>query len=305
MKIISIDQVRERLDVERAYDYLKQGFTQLSMGRVILPPVGQLKTESGSLHIKYGMIEGQDLFVVKQATGFSENWKKQLPTGDGFMTAFCAHTGMVKALILDNGYLTDLRTALTVRYCAELYKPVSVKLVGILGTGTQALLSAEHQFKATGCRNIMLWGRTKSRVQRLKNMLHEKKFVVTVSDSAQSVFSHSDITITTTSSRKALLENEVIRDHKLIIAVGADEKGKQELSPELLNAGYRLIADHQTQCLDIGELQYYSGDRKSVVMLGANAEAPSDSVAQLTIADLTGTAVADIQITRALLSSAL
>ena len=301
MQILNKEQIKTSLNIELAYSLIKEGFRLHAWQKSILPPVGQLNLDKGSLHIKYGMIEGQDIFVVKQATGFSSNWEKNLPTGDGFISVYCAHTGLLKALLLDQGYLTDLRTALSVRYCAERYAPAKTKQIGIIGTGTQALLTAEHQFQATGCRNILLWGRNHQRVARVEKILKEKGFRVSIRSSAQDVFRGSDVVITTTASREALIQNQGVFGNKLIIAVGADEKGKRELDSDLLSGADHLFADHPKQCLLIGDLQHYTGDPTRVKLVGSELQGGRKSLSGLIVVDLTGTAVADIQISRSLL----
>ena len=43
--------------------------------------------------------------------GFFDNPKLGLPSTSGMMVLFSSQTGMLEALLLDNGYLTDIRTA--------------------------------------------------------------------------------------------------------------------------------------------------------------------------------------------------
>ena len=100
MQILNKAQIKSSLNTELAYKFIKEGFRLHANQKSVLPPVGQLNLEKGSLHIKYGMIEGQEIFVVKQATGFSSNWENNLPTGDGFISVYCVHTGLLIALLL-------------------------------------------------------------------------------------------------------------------------------------------------------------------------------------------------------------
>ena len=51
------------------------------------------------------------VFAIKVASGFYNNPGKGLPSGSGLMLAFDATTGLPETLLLDNGCLTDLRTA--------------------------------------------------------------------------------------------------------------------------------------------------------------------------------------------------
>src|SRR3546814_5255830 len=48
---------------------------------------------------------------MKMSPGFFDNPKIGLPSLNGLMVVFSARTGLVEAILLDNGYLTDVRTA--------------------------------------------------------------------------------------------------------------------------------------------------------------------------------------------------
>ena len=61
--------------------------------------------------MKTAYIPGFDGFAIKVSPGFFDNPKIGLPSLNGLMILFSAKTGLVEALLLDNGYLTDVRTA--------------------------------------------------------------------------------------------------------------------------------------------------------------------------------------------------
>ena len=56
-------------------------------------------------------VPGIDSIAVKISPGFFDNPKLGLPSLNGLMVLFSARTGTLEALLLDNGYLTDIRTA--------------------------------------------------------------------------------------------------------------------------------------------------------------------------------------------------
>jgi hypothetical protein len=65
--------------------------------------------------VKTAYIPGFDGFAIKVSPGFFDNPKLGLPSLNGLMILFSAKTGLVEALFLDNGYLTDIRTAAAAR----------------------------------------------------------------------------------------------------------------------------------------------------------------------------------------------
>jgi ornithine cyclodeaminase len=115
-----------------------------------------------------------------------------------------------------------------------------------------------------------------------------------------------DLIITATPSHTPLLRAEQIREGTHITAMGADTREKNELEPAILQKADRVIADSIEQCrvrgdifhaLEAGVLR--DGD---VVELGDVIADPTlgrTSDSQITVADLTGVAVQDIQISKA------
>ncbi len=91
-----------------------KGFSELARGKVFLPPILRVEVPEhhGEVDVKTAYIHGQDSFAIKIAAGFFENQSLGLPTGSGMMVLISAQTGRPIAILLDNGYLTDLRTGI-------------------------------------------------------------------------------------------------------------------------------------------------------------------------------------------------
>ena len=102
-------------------DTIETGFVEYSKGNSVVPPVGELlfTDPPGDVHIKYGYIEDEDYYVVKIASGFFKNIDIGISNGQGMMLIFKQKTGECEAILLDNAYLTDVRTAAAGVICAE------------------------------------------------------------------------------------------------------------------------------------------------------------------------------------------
>ena len=112
-QVIRLDAIREvlpRLDLVRL---MEEGFVAYSAGRAVVPPVGELLFEDppGDTHIKYGFIRGGDHYVIKVASGFYDNPTLGLSSSQGVVLLFSQKTGVFEAALLDEGHLTDVRTA--------------------------------------------------------------------------------------------------------------------------------------------------------------------------------------------------
>ena len=107
-----------------------------------MPPILSmaLPAVNGEVDVKTAWIPGFDGFAIKVSPGFFDNPKRGLPSLNGLMILFSATTGLVEALFLDNGYLTDVRTAAAGAVAARHMAPATVETAGVLGTGVQARL---------------------------------------------------------------------------------------------------------------------------------------------------------------------
>ena len=309
-EVITRDEIERRLQGVDVIGAMERAFVAYSAGRSIVPPVGELLFDDppGEAHIKYGYIKGDDVFVIKVATGFYRNPDKGLPGNSGLMLVFDAGTGLPRAVLLDEGHLTNVRTAAAGAVAARHLGPREVKAIGVLGAGTQARMQAEMLQKVTPCRRLLLWARRPERAEACAADLKRAGFEVQVVPSPAAVAAEANLIVTATAADRPLLTAADIRPGTHITAMGSDTEGKQELAADLLARAERVVADAIPQCRVRGEihqaLQAGAIDESRVVELGAVIAGEAvgrPSHRAITVADLTGVAVQDIEIAKAVL----
>ncbi len=308
VRIVSLDQIKE---VCRDIDFaplIEQGFSAYSAGRVVVPPVGELSFSEppGDTHIKYGYIRGDDCFVIKIASGFYQNPARDLPSNSGLMLVFSQQSGILQTILLDEGYLTDVRTAVAGSIAARYLGPSEVTSIGVLGTGIQARMQVLELRSLTPCRRLLAWGRTKEHLERYREDMEALGFSVTTTLNAAEVAAGCNLIVTATPAAAPLLTAEMIRPGTHITAMGSDTESKQELDPAILARADVVVADSIAQCRRRGEISKALGagllQEEEIIELGwiINGEAPGrTSASQISVADLTGVAVQDIQIAKA------
>ena len=92
---------------------IEQAFRLLATAAVAMPPILRLDIpeHNGEVDVKTAYLPGLDRFAIKVSPGFFDNPKLGLPSLNGMMMLLSARTGLLDALLLDNGYLTAVRTA--------------------------------------------------------------------------------------------------------------------------------------------------------------------------------------------------
>jgi ornithine cyclodeaminase len=307
-QVVSLGEIERVLPLIDVVGEIERGFVAYSQGKVTVPPVGELlfKDPPGEMHIKYGAVENDEVFVVKVATGFYRNPERGLPPFGGLMLVFSARTGQPMAVLLDEGHLTNVRTAAAGAVAAKHLAPREVRAIGIIGSGVQARLQPEYLKRVTACRDVLVWARDAAKAEGCAADLSRAGFRARRAADVAQLARHANLIVTTTASHAPLLLAEHVRPGTHITAMGSDTPEKIELAPELLARADRVVADSLSQCLVRGEIHHAVEaavlDPQTVVELGdviQDGRRGRTRPDQITIADLTGVAVQDIQISKA------
>ncbi|MCB0492317.1 MAG: hypothetical protein KDC93_07865, partial [Cyclobacteriaceae bacterium] len=273
---------------------------------VVVPPVGHLPfiDPPGDLHIKYGFIKNDDYYVVKLASGFYNNPQLGLSSSNGLMLVFSQKTGELLSILLDEGHLTDIRTALAGAVVAKHLASSSVKTIGIVGTGIQARLQLRFLKSVIDCRDVLVWGRSEEKLSEYKRDLMLSDFNINTTQNISELANQCNYIVTTTPSKHPLLLTKDIQPGTHITAVGADTPGKQELEASLFGMASLIIADSKSQCIDHGDIFHpvHQGIIKEdqIMELGTfiSIGQKRKNESNISIADLTGVAIQDIQIAK-------
>lgn len=305
IKVLTEKDLRDQITLDGSViSCVEQALASLVRDDVVMPPILHLAIEryNGEVDVKTAYVPGVDSFAIKISPGFFENPKLGLPSLNGLMVLFSAKTGVVEALLLDNGYLTDIRTAAAGAVAARYLARADASSAGILGGGTQARLQLKALQLVRPIEQARIWARRPEQARELAGHLAEEMGITVsaVSEPRQAV-EGSDVVVTTTPSREPLVQPQWLTPGQHITAMGSDAEYKNELAPAVLTRAHLYVCDRVAQCVRLGELHHAveAGvvDADAVhtelaqVITGQAAGRCSDD--EITIADLTGTGVQD------------
>lgn len=292
---------------EEAISAVANGFTSLAAGEVTLPPIVRIDVpeHEGEVDIKTAYVRGLDSFAIKIAAGFFQNYRLGLPTGSGMMVLVSARTGRPEAVLLDNGYLTDVRTgaagALAARYLARK----RVETAGVIGSGMQARYQMRALKQVRDFQRLMVYGIVPDQVEEyaaeMASVLGVE--VITAAD-VETVVRNSDVVVTCTPAKEPYLKAEWLHPGLHITAMGTDSEDKQELYADALGRADLLVCDRKSQSFRLGE--FHNGLEAGVISrddpiielgeLTSGREPGRKSDKEITICDLTGVGVQDTAI---------
>jgi len=307
-KIFDLSQIKSALKRLHPVPDIERGFVAYSQGRAVVPPVGELvfKDPPGEVHLKYGYLIDDDYYVIKIASGFRPNKESKRYKSDGLMLLFKQKTGELVCALLDECHLTHVRTAAAGAVVAKYLAPQSVHDIGIFGAGIQGRMQLEYLGPIIDCRNVIVWGLNQKELDEYKKDMEPLGFNVRTTLSASDIASNCNLIVTATPSTSPLLSADQVQKGVHITAMGSDTPEKNELDPRILQKADIVVADSISQCLIRGEIHHAieAGLVKQdhLVELGnviVNKELQRSSDEQITVADLTGVAVQDIQIAKA------
>lgn len=308
IRILTEAELRDvvRLDLA-VVDVVERAFVALGEGRVIMPPILSMELEAanGEVDVKTAYIEGFDRFAIKVSPGFFDNPKLGLPSLNGLMMLFSAKTGLVDAVLLDNGYLTDLRTAAAGAVAARHLAPETVETAGVIGTGEQARLQmrAAHLVRPFG--RLLVWGRDAQKAARCAaDLARSLGIEAEVMTEAGELVAQSQLVVTTTPARSPVLKAEWLHEGLHITAMGSDQPGKNEIAPKAISAADLYVADRASQVIGSGELEaaLEAGEWRDGTMPAELGEVITGTAPRrrserdITICDLTGTGAQDTAI---------
>ena len=287
-------------------DVIEAAFATLARGGVQMPPILSMHMPQvkGEVDVKTAYVPGLPGFAVKISPGFFDNPAKGLPSTSGLMVVLSTETGRVQAVLLDNGYLTDIRTAASGGVAARHLAPTDARRAAIFGAGLQARLQLQALRLVRPIREAVIWARDLAKAQALAADLSDDALNVRASADPAEAAGFADVIVTTTPATEPILRAEWLRAGQHVTAMGSDQAGKAELEPACLARADLYVADRVSQTRLMGELRGaleagVLADDTNFPELGqviTGAHPGRTDPEQITIADLTGTGIQDTAI---------
>lgn len=313
IQIVTEAELREVVALDlTTVDMIERAFAALASGKVVMPPIMsmELPEANGEVDVKTAYIPGFDGFAIKVSPGFFDNPKIGLPSLNGLMILFSTRTGLVEAVFLDNGYLTDVRTAAAGAVAARHLAPSEVTTAGVIGTGVQARLQMQAAHLVRPFQRVLVHGRDATKAAACAADLAASLGVeAEVTTDAETLVQQSQLVVTTTPARTPVLMADWLHPRLHITAMGSDQAGKNEIDPKALAAANLYVADRLSQCEVSGELETIRAAGVALkdtselgdVITGVHPGRSFES--DVTIADLTGTGAQDTAIATHVLST--
>jgi ornithine cyclodeaminase/alanine dehydrogenase-like protein (mu-crystallin family) len=246
VRIVNAAELRAHVRFEDLIEPVATAFQESSAGfadngLLVMFPLE--RRDRGDVYVKTGTMRGHPVFIVKVSPWFATNVERGAAQG-GFIAVFDSQTGHTVALLSEEHYLSDIRTAAAGALAARALAPVSVKTASVLGAGVQAYWQTLALHRERPFKTLLIWARNRGKALTLKSRLTEDLSGVElrIEPDLENVVRAADVLICATSSREPLVRGEWLREGQHITAVGADDPSKCELDASVLQKA-RVFVD--------------------------------------------------------------
>ncbi|MGF1593247.1 MAG: ornithine cyclodeaminase family protein [Kiloniellaceae bacterium] len=241
MRIVSAAEVEAALDYPSLVERLRQAFRRDI--EVPLRHHHDVEVAGGSTATLLLMPAWQvDRHIgVKMVTVFPDNGQKNLPAIMGIYVLLDGKTGSPLALV-DGPTLTAKRTAgASALASTYLSRPDAERLL-MVGTGALApQLIAAHAAVRPIC-NVLVWGRTPEKAQRLAKRMNRRDFRVDWTDDLETAARGAHIISCATLSKEPLIRGDWLQPGQHIDLVGAFRPDMRETDDAVMRRA-RVFVD--------------------------------------------------------------
>jgi alanine dehydrogenase len=314
VRILTQREVQSCLPMDRTIEAVREAYVAFAKGSVELAPVAHLdvRKHNGEVDIKSGYVEDFGLIGTKIASGFYDNQKLGLPPGVAVIVLMDLKTSMPLA-VMDGTYITAYRTGAAGAVAADLLARKDSTKVGVVGAGTQARMQILALNEIFSLEEIKVWDVVEKAGRDYATEMSSKLGIeVKARNKVENVVEGTDIVVTVTPSREALVNAEWIGEGVHINAIGADGPGKQELDPMIVKKADKVVVDSLAQCRRIGEIQHALSQgiiteadvHAEIGQILLGEQVGRESMKEITLFDSTGIAAQDIAAAHVVLEQA-
>jgi len=302
--LLTKEEVDKLICMKDVIAAVEEAYRAFNSGQVVQPDYMSihLPAPRGEIDFKAGYHQVGEMISMKVSSGgFADNPAGHgLPSGMGTILLFDAKSGAL-ICVMDGSLITGLRTGASGAVSVKALARKDARTITSIGTGNQARMQIQAIREVMQIEAIHAWDSSPASLAGYKADI-ERAFGIPVvtAQSKQEAVEHADILITTTRGTGSLVQAAWVKPGTHIVAIGTDQRGKQEFEPEIFRNA-RIVNDSIAQCTDKGET-WHALDKNIIakedihaeigeILLGKKPGRESDE--DITLFDSTGMAIQD------------
>lgn len=302
--LLTKDEVSRLIGMKEVIGTVEEAYKAFNSDQVVQPGyMGiHLPAPRGEIDFKASYHKAGEVISLKASSGgFVDNPAAHgVPNGMGTILLFDARSCAL-ACVMDGSLVTGLRTGAAGAVSVKALARKNARTITSIGTGNQARMQIRAIREVMKIERIHAWNRNPETLARYKaDIESELAIPVVAANSKREAVEQADILVTTTRGKGPLVEAGWVKPGTHIVAIGTDQRGKQELEPEIFRDA-KIVTDSTDQCIEKGET-WHPLDKKIIardrihaeigeILLGRKPGRERDD--EITIFDSTGMAIQD------------
>ena len=263
--ILARRDIEHLLDKDVLFQQIKRGFAVLATAGqsykghrfpIALPDHGNA---GAGMTLAPGLIPDIPAYTVKVNAKFPQH----PPAIRGVVLLHSLEDGGLLA-ILDSGYLTQVRTAVSGAVGADELARKTARSVAIIGCGAQGRGQLEWMCKIRNIERVFLFDTERRAAQTLASEAEGQHGIVAeIMEDPRDAARRADIVVTATWSKEPFLFSDDIKPGTHITTLGPDGPNEAELSRDLLNQS-SFFADSASLQVEMGAIGGVGLDERAI-----------------------------------------
>lgn len=242
------------VDMKPAMAAVEKVFREYGLGRALMPPkiYLDLPRYRGDFRAMPSYSSGLDVCSLKWVNAHSGNAAFGLPAVMAVILLSDPKTGF-PLCVMDGTYLTAVRTGACGGVAAKYLARPESRTIALVGCGAQAKTQLAALREVFSVKSVKVWGKENSLAGNFVKTMKKDGEIMSAAATVRECVIGADIVVTTTPSRKPIVDHHWIGPGTHINAIGADAEGKQELDPQILQNA-KIVVDDIRQASHSGEI---------------------------------------------------
>ena len=231
--IIDAETTKKLIDMPRALEAVEAVFRARARGQVTGLPRRRLRGAKRQLNLMAAWHSGWQQFALRAYMG-----------GANTITLYNGRTGELQS-VLNASYLSSLRTGAASGVAAKYLRPRQVGVLGMIGTGKQAVFQLMALAPVCRPKRILVYGRNPQRRKTfVRKMNQEQGLALNACSHLEELAAASDVLVLATDSSSPILDwGHPFKDKILIVTIGANQAVKHEVTPRLVGQMDLVVTD--------------------------------------------------------------
>lgn len=254
-KILLEEDIRQRLDMRKAIELMREAFLQISGGAATVPVRSALETEESNGRVLFmpAYSPGYALFGLKMVSVFPQNPKVNRPSIQGKMLVMEASHGTPVGL-LDAEYLTALRTGAASGYATSLLANPGSSVMAIFGTGTQAYTQVAAVRCVCNIKKLLVYGTSLAKAEGFCKKISSLYDMQCEAPSGLTALKEADVICTATTSTHPVFKLEDVKPGVHINGIGSFKPEIREIPADVICQSVLIVDQRAAALSEAGDL---------------------------------------------------